>query len=239
MNKTVEFDQELGFVDHYINHPQMIPFIGKYWGKYPKLLIIAESHYLNDEDKDKEKKKLKIEQNKQDIKNWYKIKNTDLSKEQIYWTFTSNILNKVTNREYDSKGHSIFKNVEKAITDSGFNPEDTSNMFCYVSYMNFFQRPAEKTGESIKVTKEDCKIANDTLQNVIKIIEPDYIVFLSSKAWNHVDKSIFGDRKIGFSCHPACAHWNKVSKKYGNRTGKDAFIHFIQKNKIFESKKSL
>ncbi|MDR1176770.1 MAG: hypothetical protein LBK83_15005 [Treponema sp.] len=47
-----EIKERLEKIEHYKNYPQMIPFIGKYWGKYKKLLIIAESHYLPESTKE-------------------------------------------------------------------------------------------------------------------------------------------------------------------------------------------
>jgi hypothetical protein len=227
MNRTDDYKSKLENVAHFMKHPQMMPFIGKYWGNYSKLLIVAESHYLD-----------RNKQNSELIKNWYEITSDALDHNQKEWTFTSKLFNEVKDRHYPKKGHTIFRNIEQAILDSGFKPNDTCNMFRYVSYMNFFQRPAEKTGGSINVSEEDVKIANDTLQDVVKIIQPDYIFFLSKKAWDSFEKSSFEKEKRGHSCHPTSAHWNIESTKYGNRTGKGAFIHFIQKNKIFEKENS-
>jgi hypothetical protein len=106
--------------------------------------------------------------------------------------------------------------------------------------MNFFQKPAQETGESIKVTSEDKNVANIVLKNVIDIIKPDYLFFLSSISWDFFDKNIFAINKIGHSSHPTSIWWNRATAKYTKPleektiTGKESFKYFIRINKIFE-----
>ena len=42
-NRTNKFDQELKKINHYQNHPQMIPFVGNQWGKQNKKILISYS----------------------------------------------------------------------------------------------------------------------------------------------------------------------------------------------------
>jgi hypothetical protein len=223
---TTEFDSKLKIFFHYQNHPQMLPFVGKYWGKYKKLLVIGESHYLSpcfD---------ITI------IENWYNSNINDLdninSGRARSWTNTSELID---DTDYKPKGHTSWKNIKTAIHSTGFDPPE--DIFCYIAYMNFFQRPAQKTGESINVTKEDCNIANEALAFIINIIIPDYIFFVSSKAWQYYNKKSFDEGLTGHSAHSSCPWWNRKSSKYTKYdpeivvTGKESFMDFIIHNKIF------
>lgn len=229
--RTHQFDEKLLKVEHFTNHPQMIPFVGSsYFINNPRLLIIAESHYVKDLSDDL-------------ITNWYKIKSGVLNKDQRGWTSTSDIVNgsKMKNK-YPEKGHTIFKNIEDAIIATGLKPDYNDNMLKFISYMNFFQRPATKRGESINASDHDKKIANQTVSKVIEILEPDFIFFVSSKAWSAFEKNLFKKPIVGHSCHPTCNWWNRKSKSYTNPfkkksvTGKESFMDFIIKNEIFKLK---
>jgi hypothetical protein len=230
---TEIYNELLYNVPHYKKHSHMIPFIGKYWEKYKKLLVLGESHYLP-------------EWSEPDtINNWYTLTTDDLDEEEISWTNTSKLID---NTWYEAKADTIFRNIDYAIIDSGFRPQydEYDNSYSYIAYMNFFQRPANKTGGSINANSMDKTIANETLQKVVEIIKPDFLFFASSKSWDCLDKSIFkyliDSNKIGHSCHPATSYWNTPVMKYSidNKTplsGKMNFINFIINNNIFGESK--
>lgn len=223
MNRTTEFDKLFKKnITHYKQHKQMIPFVGKHWGKYKKLLIIGESHYLPKKSK------------KSTIKNWYTLPTSDLTEDEIGWTSTAKIVDEY--QKWNEKAYEIYRQLNSAIMKSGFEPENTENMFQYVSFMNFFQRPAQNTGDSIIHNDEDVLIANTVLKGVCSIINPDYIFFVSSMAYP-LSNEIEGVT-VGHSCHPACKWWHVKVKKYSFATpkrplsGKESFIKFIRKNEI-------
>jgi len=234
---TDKYNKNLLEIDHFTKHPQMIPFVGKYWGQYSKLLVLGESHYMP-EDFPKDM-----------IEEWYELSPIDFIneglEEDIIWTNTAEIIDS-TWYERENRGHYIYRSIDYAIFDSGFKPEYQTgeNSFCYISFMNFFQRPALKTGGSIRPNKDDIEIANETLTEVIKIIKPDYLFFASRKARDCFKKEWFKELlkngKIGFGCHPAAIKdWNTPSAKYSDDgktplSGKQAFINFLQKNLIFK-----
>jgi len=197
---TKKYNKELLEIDHFTKHPQMIPFVGKYWGQYKKLLILGESHCMPD----------------------------DFPKdtiEDVGWTNTVEIIDKTW---YEDKEHVIFKNIDHAIIDSGFCPGYIfgENSFCFISFMNFFQRPALNAGEAILPNKDDIEIANETLIEVVNILKPDYLFFASRKARDCLKEEWFKDLlengKVGFSSDDG----RTLS------TGKQAFINFLQKNHI-------
>jgi hypothetical protein len=208
---------------HYKNHPQMIPFIGKNWKKIDKILLIGESHFLErliDE---------KI------IKDWYILKNKNLNDDQRNNTATENIINNGLISNFWK--NRIYSEINNAIKDGDCELDMT-----YFSFMNFYQRPAMRKYEIFD--KKDDSVANNTINEVVKILKPDYIFFLSSTAWdrlnieynNKILMDIFENNKIGHSCHPANNWWNRESNAnsilIGNEnkknTGKMTFKIFLK-----------
>jgi hypothetical protein len=230
MNRGTEhFNAALQDFYHYENHPQMLPFVGKYWGTCKKLLVICESHYLPPYSLP------------ETIRDWYDLTVNELNDDEKEWTNTAKIVDETW---YENKSHNNFRNIDYAIIESGFKPDFKlgENSFCYISYMNFFQRPAEKTGDSINPQKVDLEIANETLTHVINVLKPDFLFFVSSKAWECFNKDwhkdLIASNRIGHSCHPTSPHWGIPSMKYSidnvtPLTGKQAFINFISQNEIF------
>lgn len=227
-NRLHLYDYQLLNIEHYKKHPQMIPFVGNNYGKKKKLLIIAESHYCPEKT------------DKNIIENWYSIDNSGLNDEIIGWTNTAEILNDNIDLNRFRYAHVIHRNIYYAINETGFKLDNDKEVLTYISFMNFFQRPAETTGKSIKVTQEDRNVANNVLKNVIDIIKPEFIFFVSSQSWKFFDKELFDKNKTGNGPHPGCKWWNKNSRKYTKSTeektitGKESFKYFIKINKIFE-----
>ena len=229
---TEEFNSKFDAFAHYENHYQMKPFIGKYWNDSKKMLVIGESHYLPPD----------LDKNLINdlIMNWYEISidyeyiENDGKKEigiKLYqMTDTASVV--------DNQSLGIFKNIDKAIRETGFNPIE--GVFCYIAYMNFYQRPAENR-KSINPSPYDVKMANETLKFVIDIIKPNYLFFVSSKSWSDYDKKIFNEQNVGHSAHPSrnwCYNMESPDfSKYFSKeivTAKESFMDFIKYHKIFE-----
>jgi hypothetical protein len=150
---------------------------------------------------------------KSTIKNWYNLTNNELKEDQIEWTNTAEIIDHNISFNRYTDAHIIYKLIKIAISESRPNKLEGDELL-YISYMNFFQRPAEKTGESINYTEKDIEIANTTLKEVLKIIDAEYLFFISGKAWDNFDKNLFDSQKTGHSCHPTCRWWNRETAKY-------------------------
>ena len=84
----------------------------------------------------------------------------------------------------------MFKNIADAMYEllrkMEFTPENIEHIFSTIAFMNFFQRPAGKEGESIIPNEDgsDLEIAHSTLYNVTQVIKPDYIFFCTKKGFN-------------------------------------------------------
>ncbi len=238
-----EIERKLKNHGHYINHPQMIPFIGENYTELNRLLIIGESHYLHNSNNIE----LKNEYSNI-IDSWYSINKDDIilkmgdsiGKDIIQCTNTRANLYAFMKNCRNLRAYTIFKNVSDVIWQIEYFKEKKIEPFNNLAYMNFFQRPAEYTGEKINPKKEDISIAREVFCHVVQSINPNFIFVVSSNAWQYISSLKFDNIIIGHSCHPACAHWNRKSKKYTNYTsdirisGKKSFYDFLVFNKIFE-----
>ncbi|MCK2147569.1 hypothetical protein MYE70_00665 [Marinobacter alexandrii] len=213
---TSVFDPQLDQVPIYNQFPSLKPSVGVNYGTNgPKILIIAESHYLPKESKVH-----------RDASTWYSLDHSALSvvgkKKEVeeHWMNTRGILKKKLKKW--KQGHAIYRNLENALHEAGV--PRSANAFQYVAFMNAFQRPAA-TGLTIKATQQDISVARETVSSVISILAPDHVIFVSSKARDLVGK------KLGIPHasvpHPACPHWNNQKLKKG--PGREQFIAHIRR----------
>jgi len=91
-----------------------------------------------------------------------------------------------------------------------------------VVYMNAFQRPAPVTGDSIKnfCKSIDYEISAKTIDEVIKIVDPDLVIFVSKLSWDTLRWKLSknqGTRKIDFTCHPGTGgrYWHNKEYPHG------------------------
>jgi len=236
---TEKYNSKLLEIEHYKKHRQMLPFVGKHYGECKKLLIIGESHYLEGAGKEEKNKKI--------IEEWYckSIDDLKINDEEVYnFTNTAQVV-ELYHNVY--KGvHRMWGNIRKAICDTDFRPDGNEHILSFIAFMNFFQRPSQKNGESIDHDEKDRSIANETLAEVIKVLDPNCLFFVSKETWkNGYDKNenIFNQDCVGYSAHPTSRKhwWGKNCKNYINyeskeemaTNGKGSFISFIKCNKIF------
>lgn len=206
----IKFDDQLQGIKHYQNYEQMMPFIGSEYGSLgPRILLIAESHYLH-----------KNSTIHLDDHRWYESTASQLLQHEYSATNTRKCLTK-TSKHWKSKSYTIFRNLENALIEAGYPELD--NTLRHVAFMNGFQRPAVSR-LSIQSTSLDKQISLCTLQSVIEIIQPEQIIFVSRKAYMELGK------KLSSPCHavphPASAWWNRASKR---GTGKSQFISLLER----------
>lgn len=227
------YDEDPNDIGFYRNFPQMLPWVGSEFEskKQKKILFIGESHYLPEDAED-------------DLltpNGWYNQgeSNLDESSDEYGWTNTREIVG-LMKRE---KGHSLYREVEKAIKIAKKADSDldkNTNMFKYVGFYNYFLRPAYKN-DSIKKTciDWDLKIAHDAFEGIIDILKPDYVYFLSVFAWNSYKKYEKNSKNvvIDYSPHPSCRWWNTKKYKLNGEvellTGKEKLEAFLKNNEIF------
>lgn len=207
---TEAFDDRLDEIESYQRYPLLKPFVGSDYGNSgPRILLIAESHYLP------EGSTIHM-----DSECWYTGNEGDLTSQEQTWMRTRRILNKPL-KGWTAKGHTIYRNIESALLKAGLPANDS--VFRQVAFMNAFQRPA-KTGDSIKQSKQDAEIAVETINQVVKALKPDHIVFISTKARRAVGKHL-SQNSVGVH-HPACPWWNR---KRNGVSSKQRFIDHISR----------
>ncbi|MGF1727933.1 hypothetical protein [Photobacterium nomapromontoriensis] len=200
----------------------MKPWVGcEYASSIVKILVIGESHYLD-----------VGSTYHHDPQKWYSGV-TVSDKNDRGWIKTRNIIKNGINTKWKSKSKAIYRNIEKALFESNANSCEQSTAFSNIAFLNYFQRPAEQTGKSNKVSQLDSDVSKNVVGQVVKAISPELIIFTSSLAWSYAKRSNlvneFDEQSIKYTRtpHPGMPWWNRVSKAYGNRTGKQHFVHFI------------
>lgn len=215
--KTI-YDEKFLSIEHYNKYPQMLPWIGKYFGeKYKKILFIGESHYLP-------------ENSQVNIGEWYDLNKNNLNTEEIEYTNTRYCLLKNFNN------NSIWKNINQILKNIGIQ-STSNNLFEFFAFYNFFQRPAVNIGKEIFQNQKDIEIANILFVKIVDIIEPDFVLFLSSKSWDNCKNGDYSF-KWDFTPHPSSPWWNRKAATYSISddeilTGKEK-CEILIKNSVFK-----
>ena len=212
--------------EHYKKYPSLKPWVGEKFDlpDTKRLLIIGESHYLP-----------KCSTASKNIEAWYSGTQSSLSSKEQKWIATSGIIRKNIPENFRNKSHWIYRNVAKEINKHFLGYDNPAEILNHVAYMNYFQRPAENEGGSIKVTKLDKYISELVVKDVIETLQPELVVFCSSKAGRSGAEIM---RKLGIDCaiapHPSSHWWNRKAKKYGGY-GRDIIPNFLLDNNWSET----
>lgn len=196
-----ELENELLKIDIFSIYNNLIPYIGKSYKQY-KILIIGESHFLE-------------ENVKEQIKDDFYEGNLD--KYEPYIKENINILN----NSYEctrKKLHPIHKNILNALKNNNLD-------YTNIAYYNFFLKPA-KYRTTINLTKKDIEVANNVIKEIINILTPRIIIFVSKKAYLNYHNR---EKNSFYVQHPTCHWWHKKSTNQ-KLYGKEKFIDIISKN---------
>jgi hypothetical protein len=212
---TPKYDKLFAGILHYQKYPVMLPWVGSHYGRgYKKVLLIGESHYLPDGSTIQRK-----------VDGWYNGSQDRLSKDEIEYICTRDVL-----RAHYREG-GIWGELGKVMFEHRvLPPESSDNVYDNFAWYNYFQRPAENEGKGIEIHERDTVEANSVLRANIAILNPEIVVFLSSKAWNNVlkgDKALSGV-SLDFVPHPSHQWWNRKTMKYSidkrhELTGREKF----------------
>ena len=199
-DSLTEFDDQLSAISHFQLHSEMLPFIGRH---YPKtgILILGESHYLSNEESDKTKQ----------LQNWYNRPTQDFS-----FKWPSNFDTRGVVHNYligrRSRASTMFSNPANVLIKAwGLKEVNDSEAFTGFAFFNYFQRPASDSGSSISLTNEDEERAATILSQIMSILKPSKVVFLSKKAFDSYrrQKGEVDDKLIEYVYHPTSPYWNK------------------------------
>lgn len=199
-------------------HPELLPYVGRNYDK-TKILLIGESHYVESATDAQWK-----------ATNWY---HAPLPENAVYPFNKEGAADCFDTRQVlcrymiyqRGRGHTTFSNPTKVFCEITDGVDDRN--FDHFAFMNFFQRPALKRGKSIDYEPEEVIIANEILEQVIQVLKPQAVIFLSKKA-----RCVFKDEErthgtpIYVVDHPTCAWWNRKHKN--GKSGKDDFTDILK-----------
>ncbi len=203
-NSLTCFDDKLLEIEVYKNHPTLLPFVGRHY-ESTRILLLGESHYLDSSEDETAKK----------MEGWYCS-----TTESYSFKYPENVDTRLVVHNYlnarRSKAHSMFGKPAEALIEA-WNLENVndSEAFTTFAFMNYFQRPEANAGKSISLNEEDKTVAYMTLNEVIKILEPKLILFLSKKAYDCY-KELAGDKvdsRTNYVYHPTSKYWNEDNGK--------------------------
>lgn len=225
MNIDQQLQQRIPFLSLV---PGLLPHIGSGFAQAEqKIIIVGESHYL-----------AKSLNNKVSREAWYDDTASVIDQvkqaQSLGYIHTRGVIEDMLTGKFN-KAYTIFYNLNNAYQEVFAT---STHLFEDAAYLNYFQRPAEETGESINNDLRDNQVAYENLLNISDVLQPDVVIFTSSKAYKAFLSEEHKQRKAHFKHdavpHPASAWWNKPSKNYGvntkglNRTGREKFKEILK-----------
>jgi hypothetical protein len=246
--RTNEYDEKLKEISLFEIHPQMIPFVGKNYNLMEKRLLVIAQNPIIDKKEEEHNYKFLINNNIYKILDDYYIKGiNDIRKNNNRigdiiekWTKLEDCIRKYSRADLRGIPSSqyLFQKIIKASKEINFFKKNMKNIFSYISFMDFFQKP--NYIENFIADKNDIEIANIILMEVIKIISPKYIYFASDCAWeNYTGKTKNDNIIVGNGSHPGYWNLNQKGKHYfkpektEDISGSESFKYFIEYYKIF------
>ena len=222
---TEDFDAKLKVIDIYKKYELLMPFVGsRYHIADKKVLFIGESHYLPEK------------YNNVSDTSWYEknLEDYQIDDKAKIWLSTRYIINNhVINREVTAKSHDIYRNIGNVFGEV-FEMGDYTKSLPYVSFYNYFLRPAEVKGKSINNEDTDNKVSFKVLLRLTEILSPNKIIFVSRKAKKVFDSIYNKEIDLGLIDsiqHPGSIHWNKPAKVNNGLTGKEKLMEILRKLK--------
>lgn len=193
-------ESELNKINHYSHIPEMKPFIGKdYFNSEKKVLIVGESHFFD------HFPKTENPECNTGAEQWYKYEKV-IPKDKLERINTRLILK--------NPKHRMFSNLKVALSTS--LKINKSIVLESIAFMNAFQRPANHEGVGMErlAQEKDFIVAIETIESVIKILKPQYVVFVSKLSWEKIGIRLLNNKKdnyvLDYTSHPNSFEWNKA-----------------------------
>lgn len=215
------FDSQLLRADHLSLYPNFLPWVGMGYRKAVlKILLLGESHYLPNG-----------VSYHHDADAWYsgiQIAST----EDLKWMTTRSIIRNGLHNDWKGPSKTIYRNLSSALNAVDFSPEE--DPFVHLAYMNFFQRPAERTGCSIRPTDIDRQVSAATVAHASSCLQPNLVLFCSSLAWRAANEQRLPMTLKSQGCgvgalpHPASAWWYRASLTRGGSSGRQVFCDLVK-----------
>jgi hypothetical protein len=200
------YDEQLDLVPHFEVFPEMKPWIGpRYDLEKAKILIIGESHYF-----------AKGATFHHEPSTWYTRNfSEDMSKRH------GHRIRYLISKRADVKVHVNYTRIDAQLKKTDYfqlEKASSTSTLDSIAYINYFQRPANTTGGSLKITVQDAEVAKKTIKDVIDIIKPDLVLFSSVKAFKCAKRyNLFSEISplVDYSPHPCSAWWRRETKSSG------------------------
>ncbi|MYM85303.1 hypothetical protein GTP44_25615 [Duganella sp. FT50W] len=158
------YDDHLCAIEHYQRYQMMKPWIGSdYSSQQLKLLVLGESHYVN-----------KHARFHHDEVAWYN--GVEVPQKFQRGISTRLVLGQSLAERWKRKSSVIYRNIETALMESGVLTADGTSPIHAIAYMNYFQRPAQSSGQSLKHGPLDRLHSAAVVDAVVDILLPDLIV---------------------------------------------------------------
>lgn len=199
-----QYDYQLDSIDHYRRFPIMRPFVGDAFAtRKVKLLLIAESFYLPNQC-----------MLHKDASVWYNSDESGLTASEKQWVHCRNLIE----CDWSAAGHFIYSELDRCLNESaGIGFES-------MAFMNAFQRPSCKEGESFKhfCTDLDIEKSVDVIKAVLEVLKPDQVIFVAKYPWDVLGKALVSKelvKKYDFVCHPATGgrYWHNAQYQHGRQ----------------------
>lgn len=217
---TLEFDDRLSTISHYSHYPEMMVAVGDLYRKATlRILVLGESHYVDQAEAS----------NHPDL--WYEGRNIACVA-TVPNICTRKIFDNAINGRKKSKSKAIFHSLASALRAAGIAETLPGSPLQSIAYMNYFQRPAEEGGKSLRVYPRDITEATSVVNEVVSVLEPQLVVFASRLAWRHA-KAGLADKlqQAGIHTldvpHPATSWWNRPSRPMKGQTGRQRLVSAV------------
>ena len=203
-----KFDAELEQLAHYRAFPVMLPYVG---GEYAaethrKLLVLGESFYFPDDST------IHL-----DASHWYGSEQSRLDPEEQEYINCRKLLE----CDWGSPGHKMYRELNGCLASLGLPHPDRP--ISNIAFTNAFMRPASVPGGSFRhcCTALDGERSKETIGGVVRILEPDIVIFASKFSWDVLGGWLAGSsacKKIDFVSHPADPfYWNRKNYSHGRK----------------------
>lgn len=165
---------------------------------------------------------------------WYSSSHAELTLEQLNYIDTQNIITESAANGLKNRAHSIYREIAKALNSTGPNYPEYKHAIEHCAYLNYFQRPAEVPGKSIRKTSSDIEISNQVLDVVISSLRPNLVICVSRLAGAEM-RNYASARNLSFVSvpHPASQWWNRSCLKYGGLKGRELLAKHLVESKWF------
>lgn len=197
------FDLSFNNIENIKLHPEYKPFIGANYQKV-RVLFVGESHFIKFG-------------NTMDYTSWYEKSTTVLfensayeERENIGWFNTRGVIENFLKPDNNGKkAFGIYREPAKIIMSLKSDCTSYPEAFSYMAFCNYFQRPALIQSQTFnQIIEDENDITRNIFDEIIEIIKPEMIVFLSRKAYFAYNKSPEGVIIKNYQ-HPACSWWNR------------------------------